>query len=130
MVVMPLSLDKNSINGCFVARTVSDGNCRLRDTLIEFTGVMEEWNPLPRFYAAADVQAFERAPQIFLPFQRAIDLKVPTAGSTFCTLNYQGKGWDDLVRSECTWISFWVECMRLRDKRNTSGCLLPHLFIK
>lgn len=73
------------------------------------TGVMEEWNPLPRFYAAADVQAFERAPQIFLPFQRAIDLKVPTAGSTFCALNYQGKGWDDLVRSECTWISFWVE---------------------
>jgi putative ABC transport system permease protein len=72
-------------------------------------GVIAQWNPLPRFYAAADVQAFDLPPQIFLPFQRAIDLKVPTAGSTFCALNYQGRGWDDLVRSECTWISLWVE---------------------
>ena len=72
-------------------------------------GVMEQWNPLPRFYAAADVQAFDLPPQIFLPFRRAVDLKVATAGSTFCALNYQGKGWDDLVRSECTWISYWVE---------------------
>jgi putative ABC transport system permease protein len=72
-------------------------------------GVMDQWNPLPRFYAAADVQAFDLPPQMFLPFQRAIDLKIPTAGSTFCALSYQGKGWNDLVRSECTWISFWVE---------------------
>jgi putative ABC transport system permease protein len=70
---------------------------------------MAEWNPLPRFYAVADVQGFERSPQVFLPFQRAINLKIATAGSTFCALNYQGKGWDDLVRSECSWISFWVE---------------------
>jgi putative ABC transport system permease protein len=72
-------------------------------------GVLSPWNPQPRFYAAADVQAFGRGPEVFLPFQRALNLKIPTAGSTFCALNYQGKGWDDLVRSECSWISFWVE---------------------
>ncbi len=77
--------------------------------IYRIAGVMEQWNPLPRFYAAADVQAFDLAPQMFLPFQRAIDLKIPTAGSTFCALNYQGKGWEDLIHSECTWISFWVE---------------------
>jgi putative ABC transport system permease protein len=81
----------------------------LEGHIYRIAGVMEQWNPLPRFYAAADVQAFAPPPQIFLPFQRAIDLKIPTAGSTFCALNYQGNGWDDLVRSECTWISFWVE---------------------
>jgi putative ABC transport system permease protein len=81
----------------------------LEGHIYRIAGVMDQWNPLPRFYAAADVQAFAPPPQIFLPFQRAIDLKIPTAGSTFCALNYQGKGWDDLVRSECTWISFWVE---------------------
>ena len=81
----------------------------LEGHVYRIAGVMEQWNPLPRFYAAADVQGFDLAPQIFLPFQRAIDLKIPTAGSTFCALNYQGKGWDDLVRSECTWISYWVE---------------------
>jgi putative ABC transport system permease protein len=81
----------------------------LEGYVYRIAGVMEQWNPLPRFYAAADVQAFELPPQIFLPFHRAIDLKMPTAGSTFCALNYRGKGWDDLVRSECTWISYWVE---------------------
>lgn len=81
----------------------------LEGHIYRIAGVMEEWNPLPRFYAAADVQAFDLAPQIFLPFRRAIDLKMPTAGNTFCAPNYQGKGWDDLVRSECTWISLWVE---------------------
>lgn len=82
---------------------------QLEGHIYRIAGVMEEWNPLPRFYAAADVQAFELSPQIFLPFRRAIDLKIPTAGSTFCALNYQGKGWDDLIRSECTWISYWIE---------------------
>jgi putative ABC transport system permease protein len=72
-------------------------------------GVLSQWNPTPRFYAAADVQSYDRSPQIFIPFQRALDSNIPTAGSTFCALNYQGKGWDDLVRSECSWISFWVE---------------------
>jgi len=81
----------------------------LEGHVYRIAGVMEQWNPLPRFYAAADVQGFDLAPQIFLPFQRAIDLKIPTAGSTYCALNYQGRGWDDLVRSECTWISYWVE---------------------
>jgi putative ABC transport system permease protein len=80
-------------------------------------GVLADWNPLPRFYAAADVQAFDLPPQVFLPFRRAIDLKIPTAGSTFCALNYQGKGWNDLIPSECTWISYWVE---LRDPATVS----------
>jgi putative ABC transport system permease protein len=81
----------------------------LEGHVYRIAGVMAPWNPLPRFYAAADVQSFERSPQIFLPFRRALDSKIPTAGSTFCALNYQGKGWEDLVRSECSWISFWVE---------------------
>jgi putative ABC transport system permease protein len=81
----------------------------LEGHVYRIAGVLSPWNPQPRFYAVADVQAFGRSPEIFLPFQRAINLKMPTAGSTFCALNYQGKGWDDLVRSECSWISFWVE---------------------
>jgi putative ABC transport system permease protein len=81
----------------------------LEGHIYRVAGVLVDWNPLPRFYAAADVQAFDLSPQIFLPFRRAIDLRIATAGSTFCALNYQGKGWDDLVRSECSWISFWAE---------------------
>jgi putative ABC transport system permease protein len=81
----------------------------LEGHIYRITGVLSQWNPTPRFYAAADVQSYDRSPQLFIPFQRALDSKIPTAGSTFCALNYQGKGWDDLVRSECSWISLWVE---------------------
>ena len=81
----------------------------LEGHVYRIAGVLSPWNPTPRFYAAADVQSYDRSPQIFIPFQRALDSKIPTAGSTFCALNYQGRGWDDLVRSECSWISFWVE---------------------
>jgi putative ABC transport system permease protein len=81
----------------------------LEGHVYRIAGVMSPWNPLPRFYAAADVQSYDRSPQIFIPFQRALDLRIPTAGSTLCALSYQGKGWDDLARSECTWVSFWVE---------------------
>jgi putative ABC transport system permease protein len=81
----------------------------LEGQVYRITGVLSPWNPMPRFFAAADVQSFERSPQIFIPFQRALDSKLPTGGSTFCALNYQGKGWNDLVRSECSWISLWVE---------------------
>jgi putative ABC transport system permease protein len=73
------------------------------------SGVLNEWNPLPRFYAAPWVQAYAPPAQVFIPFQRALDLKVPTTGGTLCAFNYMGSGWDDLVQSECSWIAFWVE---------------------
>ena len=98
----------------------------LEGHVYRIAGVMKQWNPLPRFYAAADVQAFDLPPQIFLPFQRAIDSKIPTAGSTACALNYQGKGWDDLVRSECTWISLWVELPDATGVRRYADFLLAY----
>ena len=72
-------------------------------------GVLADWNPTPRFYAIGAVQAYAPPPQVFLPFQRAIDLKIPTVGGTLCAFDYSGAGWDDLLQSECTWISFWIE---------------------
>ena len=72
-------------------------------------GVLANWNPLPRFYAISAVQTYNPPPQVFIPFQRAIDLRIPTAGSTFCGLDYKDAGWDALLRSECSWISLWLE---------------------
>jgi putative ABC transport system permease protein len=73
------------------------------------SGVLSDWNPLPRFYAISWVQAYAPPAQIFLPFQRALDLRIPTTGGTLCAFNYTGSGWNDLIHSECTWISFWIE---------------------
>lgn len=78
---------------------------RLEGHIYRISGVLEPWNPLPRFYAAADHNAFDRvAPQIFMPFRQALNLQIPSAGGTY------GESfpiWD--LRSEISFISYWVE---------------------
>jgi putative ABC transport system permease protein len=69
------------------------------------SGVLAPWNPLPRFYAASDKNAFDRhAPQLLLPFRQAQNLKIPTAGGSY---GASFPPWD--MRSEISFISYWVE---------------------
>jgi putative ABC transport system permease protein len=82
---------------------------RLGGHAYRVSGVLWSWNPLPRFYALSAVQTYNPPPQIFVPFQHALDMRIPTAGSTFCAFNYKSAGWEALIHSECSWISLWVE---------------------
>lgn len=69
------------------------------------SGVLAPWNPLPRFYAASDGKAFDRgAPQLFLPFRLALNLRIPTAGGSY---GESFPAWD--MRSEISFISYWIE---------------------
>jgi putative ABC transport system permease protein len=78
---------------------------RLDGHTYRISGVLAPWNPLPRFYAASDRNAFDRhAPQLFLPFRQALNSRIPTAGGSY------GESfpiWD--LRSEISFISYWVE---------------------
>jgi putative ABC transport system permease protein len=70
------------------------------------SGVLAPWNPLPRFYAASDKNAFDRrAPQLFLPFRQALNWRIPTAGGSYGESSFPP--WD--MRSEIPFISYWVE---------------------
>lgn len=72
-------------------------------------GVVADWNPHPRFYDAANANGFaSAAPDVFLPFTRAVDLQVETKGTNACN-GRGGTGWDKWLRSQCVWISLWVE---------------------
>jgi putative ABC transport system permease protein len=78
---------------------------RLDGRTYRISGVLAPWNPLPRFYAASDRNAFDRhAPQLFLPFRQALNLKIPTAGGSY---GASFPIWD--LRSEISFISYWVE---------------------
>jgi putative ABC transport system permease protein len=111
--------DKSGGNEIVIGRELNDKFFRglnsvgkeitLGSRAYRIAGVLADWNPTPRFYAIGAVQAYAPPPQVFLPFQRAIDLKVPNVGGTLCAFDYSGAGWDDLLQSECTWISFWIE---------------------
>jgi putative ABC transport system permease protein len=77
---------------------------RLDGHTYRISGVLAPWNPLPRFYAYYK-NAFDRhAPQLFLPFRQALNLRIPTAGGSY---GESYPPWD--MRSEISFISYWVE---------------------
>lgn len=80
-------------------------------------GVMDDWNPHPLFYDVRSNGAFADATQLFIPFTRAVDLKIATNGANLCATT-SDQGWDAWLHSECVWIDYWVE---LPDKVSLSA---------
>ena len=72
------------------------------------TGVMDTWDPQPLFFDPVNTSGFGDPIQVFIPFTRAIDLKMETAGNNNCN-KHAGEGWDAWIRSECVWIQYWAE---------------------
>jgi putative ABC transport system permease protein len=72
-------------------------------------GVTRHWNPVPRFYALFGSSGFEEPADFYLPFTRALDLQIDTAGNNSCRKAVVMHGWDDWLRSDCVWITPWVE---------------------
>ncbi|MBB3227328.1 putative ABC transport system permease protein [Luteibacter sp. Sphag1AF] len=76
--------------------------------LFRVTGVIDEWNPQPRFFDVVNTGGFDDAPGVYIPYNRAIDLQLATNGNNNCSSD-PGEGWDNYIRSECIWNAFWVE---------------------
>ncbi|WP_049623618.1 ABC transporter permease [Frateuria defendens] len=74
-------------------------------------GVAGHWDPKPRFFAVwGGSNGFQRDPaDFYLPFTRAIDLKLDTAGNNSCRGKPDFSGWEGWLRSNCVWITPWVE---------------------
>lgn len=88
----------------------------LGDHDFRIVGVLDDWNPQPRFYDVATRAAFGEQTDILVPFTRAIDLHTQTYGNNACHTNYT-PGWDGWMRSDCVWIGFWVELPDAAAKR-------------
>jgi putative ABC transport system permease protein len=81
-------------------------------------GVMNNWNPQPMFYDVKGTGGgFGDPTQLFIPFTRAVDLKIPTYGGNECETT-PDRGWDAWLHSECVWIDYWVE---LPDRASVSA---------
>jgi len=70
-------------------------------------GVIDYWNPLPRFYDIS-TGAFEESEEIFVPFAMVAEDKINRSGNTNCW-KPSGDGWQAFLDSECVWTQFWVE---------------------
>ncbi|RDS82696.1 ABC transporter permease [Dyella psychrodurans] len=73
-------------------------------------GVVDRWNPQPRFYDVNNGYGFGDAPDVYLPFTRAVDVHMGSNGNNNCSASSKpvAPGWDGWLQSECVWVSLWV----------------------
>jgi putative ABC transport system permease protein len=73
-------------------------------------GVTRHWDPQPRFYDLFSGNGFADPVQLYLPFNRAMDMKMETAGRNNCGgIADYGAGREGWLHGECVWIPVWVE---------------------
>jgi putative ABC transport system permease protein len=76
--------------------------------LFRVTGVMAPWNPQPLYFDAANTGGFTDPVEAFIPFTYAVDRRINTAGNNTCAKD-PGLGWEAWIRSDCSWIAYWVQ---------------------
>jgi ABC-type antimicrobial peptide transport system, permease component len=73
-------------------------------------GVTAHWDPQPRFYDLFSGNGFADPVQLYVPFNRAIDMQIDTAGRNNCGgIPSYGIGREGWLHGECVWIPVWVE---------------------
>jgi putative ABC transport system permease protein len=73
-------------------------------------GVLNNWDPKPVFYDVVNTGGFTSEQEdVFLPFQRAIDVAMPNDGNTNCSEIPKGSGFVGLQQSSCVWIAYMAE---------------------
>lgn len=93
---------------------------RLDGHSFTIVGVLDEWNPRPRFFDVASggpLSAFDDAGQIYIPFTRAIELQ-KASPFDICSANGSSpdiSSWDNYLHSGCGWINAWVELPTVGD---------------
>jgi putative ABC transport system permease protein len=70
-------------------------------------GVLEAWEPKPRFYDVT-TGGFNEPDGYYIPFTYAVDNELPQWGNNNC-FNDPGPGRQNYLNSECVWTQFWVE---------------------
>jgi putative ABC transport system permease protein len=73
-------------------------------------GVLDDWNPQPRYYDVVNTGGFNSSDEdVFLPFERAIQVGMPNNGNTNCSEIPAESGFVGLQRSSCVWIAYMVQ---------------------
>jgi putative ABC transport system permease protein len=92
---------KNSVG----QRIQLDGN------YFEIVGVIDDWQPTPRFYQVDAGGSFADTEQVFLPLTRAIDVPMSPRGNTNCwaPINEDLPVIEAFLQSECVWTQYWAE---------------------
>jgi putative ABC transport system permease protein len=114
VVVISRKLNERLFHG---ANSVGQ-SVRLNDGVYQVVGVMDEWDPRPRFYDVIGGQNFDEGEAAYLPLPLSIARQMSTSEYEFCNAGPRGQSFDDLLRSECVWLQFWAELPTPQDAQH------------
>ena len=76
--------------------------------LYTITGVIDDWQPAPRFYDLVNGR-FDESEVVFIPYSLIPIHELPTWGNTRSWKTEVIETYQDRLRSESLWTQFWVE---------------------
>jgi putative ABC transport system permease protein len=92
-------------------------NVRLNGMDFQVVGVLDEYQPVPKFYDVTN-DAFGESEELFIPFSVAVEYEFPRNGNTNCWKAPDGDGIEAFMNSECVWIQFWAELRNDTEKQD------------
>jgi putative ABC transport system permease protein len=103
---------------------------RMEDSEFRVVGVLDTWNPLPRYYRLINGNggSFSGADEFFIPFQTAVRHEMGNSGNNNC--NGEGPkepGYQGWLKSECDWIQFWFEGKSAADQASLKQYLAAYV---
>lgn len=89
---------------------------QLNGASYQVIGVTDAWDPKPRFYDVIGGMNFEEGDDAYVPLAVTIGKQLSTAEYETCKPGQpMGNTFEDLLRSECVWLQFWVELPKRAD---------------
>jgi putative ABC transport system permease protein len=105
-----------------VGRTV-----RLAESDYAVIGVVDTWNPVPKFYRLIGNNQFGTSEDVFLPYRTAIAAEMPMRGSIDCSSNPPSPGFQGYLASECVWVQYWAELDDASDRAEYGDYLAAYI---
>ena len=110
VVVLSKRTNEKAFGGAdSVGRTI-----RLDGHDFKVVGVIEDWQPTPKFYDLNN-GAFDETEEIFAPYSIGTAYQVQFAGNVNCWRSQPLNSFEDFLNSDCVWNQVWVE-LPARDK--------------
>jgi putative ABC transport system permease protein len=105
VVVLSRSLNDRLFKGAnSVGQTV-----QLSSVTYQIVGVIDRWDPKPRFYDVIGGQNFEEGEDAYVPLTVSVAKGLSTSEYEYCDAGSPGETFEDLLKSECVWLQFWAE---------------------
>ncbi|TNJ32935.1 ABC transporter permease [Arenimonas terrae] len=95
---------------------------RISDADYSIVGVVDTWNPVPKFYRLIGNNQYGTSEDVFIPFRTAIARELQMNGSIDCSASAE-PGFKGIVASECVWMSYWVELESAADRQEYADYL-------